>query len=350
MPVYNPQIATSRGQAGESDDTPSSGYNFANLYAMNRNNGEQQKQDLAGFQSRSDAITGKVDEATNSIREGDQEAADKQIGQAADDAKGLSNDTQGYSVSGSLQKKGIVGRQNRAATFYAGSAGQDAAQQARNFGNIYQSMLGVQQGMSGQVEKNITQNEAANTQKQTEIDAANKAAADKAAADQLAASQKAVTDRASADAMATKPAYDRLVSGGFMDPNTKQPNLAQVYNMFTGTGRPANVAAAGAAMKDIMVATRGSRIAQELGISSKDAVAFISGLSNEQMRDILTSAQYSGSWSSPGNFFDPIESMNKNPNAILDMVMNSLKSIYAKNKPAGRTTSGGLESQSTRSP
>lgn len=166
---YNPQIATSRGAAGESDDTTAGRYNFANLYQLNRNDGADQKKDLAGFQDRAAKIGGEDDrgnatglygEAKDAIRGNDQATADTKIGKAVDLAKGLASDTQGYSVSGSLKKKGITGAQNAAATFYAGTSGQDAAAQARQYGNIYKSMQNAQAGITGRVDKQLASKNA----------------------------------------------------------------------------------------------------------------------------------------------------------------------------------------------
>lgn len=155
MPVNNtPQFGAERGEAGETGFTKSKKYNFANLYAMNRSDNAL-KEKVDEFQRGANSVNAQMADQVNKARSigasnsGQPEANQSRMSQAPvnnalNQAKGISNAAQNYSVENEAMKAGQSPYQSAMAGFYAGVS-NPYVQQIRSFSNLYDTALGKQE-------------------------------------------------------------------------------------------------------------------------------------------------------------------------------------------------------------
>lgn len=136
--VYKPTLMKSRGSAGESAMSPRRGYNFANMYALNKT--DEARNEVAGLGDKLKDTQNKTDDLARSGQEAARRGQDpaqytNQMAQQVDKAQGLSQVANSYNVGANAMKGGQSAYQGGITSFYAGGTG--AQNQARKFGGIY---------------------------------------------------------------------------------------------------------------------------------------------------------------------------------------------------------------------
>ena len=148
MAIIRPEFEEERGQAGETRFTTSKKHNFANLYQMNRSDGQlKDKADKMGKDAAliNEQMAGQVKQAQmqgpGAAKPGTPGVSQNQVDYNVNQAKQLSNQAQNFSVENEAMKAGQSPYQSAITGFYAGTS-NPYVNQIRSFQNTYNTALG----------------------------------------------------------------------------------------------------------------------------------------------------------------------------------------------------------------
>jgi hypothetical protein len=150
MPVNTPEFGAERGQAGETGFSKSKKYNFANLYSMNRSD-QQLQEKVDEFQKGANSVNAQMANQVNKAKamsnnagqpvQGQSPVNQSEINYAMNQAKGISNAAQNFSIENEAIKNNLSPYQSAMAGFYSGVS-NPYINQIRAFQNVYNKALG----------------------------------------------------------------------------------------------------------------------------------------------------------------------------------------------------------------